>query len=281
MLVFKKVVAAIFMILSIIAVVVLIIALFGSWVVKGRLETITIDLLLAGENVIATTREGLDRVDEILATSHETVEEVDTGIKEIGTGAKESDPLFAQILDSIGIDLKSGLENAAGAFSQIEANVVAINDAVEAIMEIPLLNVESRFPSVTKLQQVEDQMAQLRQDVTALADEVKNNRAEIIDGKVSAVTDITTGLKDGLHTTRTDLQEADANLAESSQSMAELRERIPGLYTMITIVLNLLMLLTILAFISLFLHAWQYFKCAEDGLSGLMPGECEKIAAAA
>ena len=52
MLVFKKVVAAIFMILSIIAVVVLIISLFGSWVVRGRLETITVELLLAGENVL-------------------------------------------------------------------------------------------------------------------------------------------------------------------------------------------------------------------------------------
>ena len=281
MLVFKKVVAAIFMILSIIAVVVLIVALFGSWLVRGRLETITIDLLLAGENVIAVTREGLDQVDEILAASHGTVEEVDIRVKEIGTDVQESDPLFAQILDSIGIDLKSGLENASDRFSQIEANIIAINDAVDAIMEIPLLNVESRFPSVTKLQQVEDQMAQLRQDVTALAEEVKNNREEIIDGKIEAVTGITTGLKDGLHTTRTDLQDADERLSESSKSMAELRERIPGLYTMITILLNLLFLLAILAFISLFLHAWQYFKCPADGLSGLMPGECEQVPAAA
>ena len=43
MLVFKKVVAALFMILSVIAVVVLIISLFGSWVVRGRLVTISVD----------------------------------------------------------------------------------------------------------------------------------------------------------------------------------------------------------------------------------------------
>jgi len=59
MLVFKKFVAAIVMVLSIMAVVVLIASLFGSWVVRGRLETSSIDLLLAGENMVATTQERL------------------------------------------------------------------------------------------------------------------------------------------------------------------------------------------------------------------------------
>ena len=172
MLTFKKIVAAIFMILSIIAVVVLIISLFGSWVVRGRLETITVDLLLAGENVITTTREGLDRVDVILDESHGKVIEIDSSVRDAGTEAQESDPLFAQILDSIGSDLRSGIENAVDAFNQIEANIVAINDAVDAVREIPLLNVDGRLPTETKLQQIEDRMAEIREDVATLAQEV-------------------------------------------------------------------------------------------------------------
>ena len=120
-------------------VIVLIIALFGSWAVRGRLETITVDLLLAGENVIETTRDGLVRVDEILHTSHGVVTDVDLKVREIGADAQEDDPVIAQILDSVGIDLKSGIENAVSRFNQIEANIVAINDAVDAIREIPLL----------------------------------------------------------------------------------------------------------------------------------------------
>jgi hypothetical protein len=279
MITFKKIVAAIFMILSVIVVVVLIIALFGSWVVRGRLETISVNLLLAGENVIAATQEGLDRVDEILDTSHDTVTEIDSAVRDVGAGIRESDPIFVQFLDSRGIDLKMGIENAASAFIQLEANIIAINDAIDAIREVPLLNVDSRLPEETKLQEVEDRMAQVREDIVAFTEEVQSNRSDIIEGKVEAVTGITTGISDGLDSTRTDLQEADARLTESAQSMAELRERIPGIYTLITIILNLLILLTILAFISLFLHAWGYFKCTEQGLSGLMPGDCEKVPA--
>jgi len=279
MLAFKKIMAAIFMILSIIAIIVLIIALFGSWVVRGRLETITVNLLLAGENVITAAQDGLDHVDEILQTSHTKVTEIDSAVKDVGAGIRESDPAFAQFLDSRGIDLKMGIENAASAFNQLEANIIAINDAMDAIREVPLLNVDSRLAEETKLQEVEDRMAQIREDIVALTEEVQSNRSDIIEGKFEAVTGITAGIGDGLDSTRTDLQEADARLTESAQSMTELRDRIPGIYTLITIILNLLILLTILAFISLFLHAWEYFKCTEQGLSGLMPGECQKVPA--
>ena len=64
--VFKKIIAAIFMILSVLALIALIVGLFGSWVVRARLETISIELLLAGENVVEVSRDGLERVDEIV-----------------------------------------------------------------------------------------------------------------------------------------------------------------------------------------------------------------------
>ncbi len=276
MLTFKKIAAAIFMILSGIAVVVLIISLFGSWMVRGRLETITVELLLAGENIIETTRGGMARLDEILENSHNMVTEVDSAVKDLGTEILESDPLFVEILDLLGVDLKSGVENAVIIFNELEANVVAVNDAVDAVREIPLLDLDNRLPAETKLQQIEDKMAQVRQDVTALTQEMANNRTDIIEGKVGEVTAIISRLIEDLGSLRIAMEETDANLAESAQSMAELRERIPGIYTMITLVLNLLILLAILAFISLFLHAWEYFKCTEQGLGGLMPGECEK-----
>lgn len=279
MLTFKKIVAAIFMVLSVVAVIILIISLFGSWVVRSRLETITVDLLLAGENVVETTRGGLERVDELLNTSHGVVTEVDSRVKEIGTGIQESDPLFIEWLESRGLALRSNIENAVITFNQLEANIIAINDAVDAVRDIPLLNLDSSLPEETRLQQLEESMGQIRENVIAFTEEVQSKRSDIVDGKVDAITGVTTGLRDNLDTARSDLEELDGRLAESGASMADLRERIPGIYTTITILLNLLILLTILAFVSLFLHTWEYFKCTEQGLSGLMPGDCEKIPA--
>lgn len=281
MLVFKKIIAGIFMVLSVIAIIALIIALFGSWSVKAQLETTTIGLLLTGEQVIATSREGFVRVNDLLDTSTEIVGKVDTTARELKAGVENNERVVAQMFDSVDIDLKQAIENAGAIFNQIDANVVAINDAVDAVNKIPLVNIEDRFPIALKLEEVELLMAQLREDITQLAQTLENRRGELIDGKFGAVTEVTGELNATLEETKSRLAETDMRLEEGATTMAELRARIPALFTTITIVLNLLFLLAILAFISLFLHAWEYFKCTEDGLSGLMPGECEKVPATA
>ncbi len=280
MLLFKKIVAAILMALSVIAVVALIAGLFGSWVVRARLETATIEFLLAGENAIRASQEVIVRVDGILETSTAVVDEVDTTIRGIGTNIQESDPVFGRLLDAAGIDLRSRIESAVQQFTMIEANIIAVNEAIDAFTSIPMLGMQNRLPDVTLLNQVENQMARLREDVTLLVRAIESGRAAIIDGKIGSVTDITGGLRDNLISTRTSLNDAGARLTETSASMAALRARIPGLYLTITILLNLLFLLSIIAFVSLFLHAWQVFKCPQDGLGALMPRECAQPAAA-
>lgn len=278
MLTFKKIVAAIFMVLSVIAAIAMIIALIYSWVLKSRVETTVTQLLVAGENVTQVTREAISRVDESLDKSIGVINNVDARINEIAQGVTDNAPLFNQLLDSINIDLKSGVENAANSFLQIEANIIAINDAVDAITAIPMLGMDSRRASIAKLQEVERQMAQFREDVTAVADLIQAERAAIIDGKFSIVTGKTGSFRTNLQTARANLKEADTRLAESGQSMAQLRQRLPALLMTATILLNLFLLLAFLAFISLFLKALEYFKCPQDGLKGLLPGECAEAA---
>jgi len=177
------------------------------------------------------------------------------------------------------LDLRTGVENAADIFNQVEANVIAVNEAVNAIKAIPLLTINNRLPDTAMLQEAQDSLAQIREQVTTFIETTQNKRSDLIQGKVDSVTRVTTPLSDRLNLALTNLGELDSRLTEGSQSMANLRERIPRLLTTITILLNLLILLALLAFISLFLHAWQYFKCPELELADLMPADCEKAPA--
>jgi hypothetical protein len=65
------------------------------------------------------------------------VTEIDTRARERGLAAQESDPRFVQFLDSRSIDLRTGIENASDIFNQVEANIIAVNEAVNAIKAIP------------------------------------------------------------------------------------------------------------------------------------------------
>lgn len=281
MLTFKKVIAAIFMVLSIIAIIASIIGLFGSWVVKARLETASIGLLLSAESAIGATRQGVARIDGLLDTSTAAVDDVNVRIGELGTKIEENTRIVGKVVDTISVDLVPAIQSAVDSFKQVQANVVAINDAIDAVAAIPMLGFDSTASTITKLQDLEDRMTKLREDVLLVQNEIRTRKTEMIDGKIAGVTDKTNGLLEVLNTTQAELQAADGRLAENALLMADLRQRIPRLFTLITILLNLIILLAIVAFISLFLHSWEYFKCTEEGLSGLMPGDCEKAPATA
>jgi chromosome segregation ATPase len=276
MLVFKKIIAATFMVLSVLAIVLLIVGLFGSWVVKAQLEASSIQFLLAAEGAITTTREGLGRVTDLLDTSSSFVEEVDSRIKQLGADLTENESIVTGILRTIGTDLEPTIRQAFDLVNQIEANLTAINDAVEAVRVIPMLNLDERIPEVTRLGEVLDGITRLREEVQALRQSIKDKRAELIDGKIGNLVTATSSLLGRIDSTRERIDEADARLAATAQAMATLRQRIPGLLTTATIVLNLIFLLSLIAFASLFVHAWAYFKCPQDGLRALLPGECER-----
>lgn len=281
MLTFKKVIAAIFMVLSIIAIIASIIGLFGSWVVKARLETASIGLLLSAEGAIGATRQGVARIDGLLDTSTAVVDDVNVRIGELGTKIEENTRIVGRVVDTINVDLVPAIQSAVESFKQVQANVVAINDAVDAVAAIPMLGFDRTASTITKLQDLENRMTKLREDVLLVQNEIRTRKTEMIDGKIAGVTDKTNNLLEVLNTTQAELQAADGRLAENALLMADLRQRIPRLLTLITILLNLIILLAVVAFISLFLHSWEYFKCTEEGLSGLMPGDCEKAPATA
>ncbi|MFN2204490.1 MAG: hypothetical protein ACK2UT_01130 [Candidatus Promineifilaceae bacterium] len=278
--VFKKIVAVITMVLSVIAVIVLIVALVGSWPAKAQVETTAVSLLLTGESVVTSTRAGMQRVDVVLTRSTSILTDVDGRIRELSTAVQNSSLLVDRVRESTDNELVIAVNNAVDTFNEIEANIVAINETVESFRSIPMLSasVNTRLPETTRLQEVVDKMAALREGVANLSRLLQARRAELIDGKISVITDATGTLLNDLRNTQVTLQETDQRLADSAVIMSEVRQRLPQILTMITIILNLVFLLCILAFVSLFIHAYAYFKCPQDGLSGLMPDDCARAA---
>ena len=271
----KKTIAVIFMILSVLAIIAMIVGLFGSWVVRAQVEATGTQLLLAGESAIATTRESLERVDGLLETSSDFVGNVDARVQEIGTNLKSNQDIVLNILDRVNGDIVPTIEQAVATFRAVEANLVAINEAIDAFKAIPVLGLQATIPQTTKLDEALTLMENVRNDVLTLRDTVRDRREDLVDGKLESVLNVTRDLSGRISDAVSRLAEADDRLAETEAAMRDLRERLPAILTTITIVLNLLFLLSLIAFVSLFIHAYSYFKCTEDGLRGLLPGDCE------
>jgi hypothetical protein len=282
MLMFKKIVAGIVMALAVLAIILSIVSLFGSWVVRARAETVGTQLLLSAEQVIGVTRGGLGRAGGLLDRSGQVVDDVNSRLEGIGTQVAENTRLVDSALDLVGADLQPLISSVITTFDDVLANVIAINDAADAVAAIPLLGItNNRTAEINRLRQLEERMLALQENVVALREELQRRKAELIEGELGGIVQRGRSLGETIITTQEELRRTDQLLAETAVSLVGLRERLPRLLTLITVLFNLVLLLSILAFASLLLHAWAYFKCTEDGLQALLPGDCEQSSATA
>lgn len=273
MIIFKKTIAVIFMILSVLAMIAMIVGLFGSWVVKAQVEATGTQLLLAGETAIATTRDGLVRVDGLLDSSSQFVGEVDSRIQSLSSNLATNEEIVIGVLQRVNENIVPTIQQAAETFRVIESNLLAINDAIDAVKGIPVLGLSANIPQASRLDDALVLMDNLRSDALAVRDMLQSRREELVEGRFQTLLESTSNLSTRITDSIAKLAEADERLAETEAAMRDLRQRLPAILTTITIVLNLLFLLSLLAFMSLFIHAWSYFKCTEDGLRALLPPE--------
>lgn len=280
MLLFKKIVAGIVMALAVLAIILSIVSLFGSWVVRARAATVGNQLLLSAEEVITVTRGGLGRAGGLLDRSGQVVGDVNSRLEGIGTQVAENTRLVESALNLVSADLQPLVSSVITTFDQVLANVIAINDAADAVAAIPMLGIPSnRMAEINRLQELEERMVALQENVIALREELQRRKAELIDGQLGGIVQRSRSLGEAIGTTQAELRRTDQLLADTAVSLAGLRERLPRLLTLITVLINLILLLSILAFVSLLVHAWAYFKCTEDGLQALLPAECEQSGA--
>lgn len=272
---FKKIVAVLVMVLSILTIVGLIVGIIGSWFVNAQLRVAGTNLLLTGETTIATVQTTLGTADGLLTTSIDGLNEIETRAMQIGSIVTDNNIIVDGVMRRLDFDIVPALGRAVETYNAIEANLIAINEAVIAINAIPMLRFDMMdMPGISQLSETLDMLEQLRADVLDFVAQVRQQRQDIVDGAQRFVITPARSLNERLRDISARMTEADLRLATLSAQLAGLRERLPAILNLITVVLNLLFALSVLAFASLFAHALQVYRCPDDGLSRVLSQPC-------
>ncbi len=267
---FKRVVALILMIFSVIGLLAVIAGIIGSWSLDNSLSTATVGLLTAGENAVAAVDQSVNRIDQRLASASNSIDAIETRAEEMGDNAKENSLIVAVISNTIGAELAPVISQAQDTADTIRETTAAINEAVEAINAIPFVSLDDILPSPDIFKEISTALADLKTDVAETRTAVKERKAEIVDGGVSIITDRTSKLNGGLNKLQEKTGNVDAKLTASAAKLANLKSTILKTLTLITIAVNAALLFVGLAFISLFLHSWRFFKNPETPVSSII-----------
>jgi uncharacterized protein YoxC len=271
---FKKFMAIVAMILSALTIIALIAGIIGSWFVNAQLRVTGTNLLLTGETSLVTVRQGLDRADSLLSLSISGLTEIETRAGQIGAVVTENNIIVDGVLQRLNVDIEPALTRATDNFQLVEANLMAIDEAIAAIDAIPFMRFNvGDVPGINLIGETLDMMQKLRDDVRGFIAGVQQQRNDIVNGTKALVVDPARDLNARLQNVATHVTDTNMQLATLQTQMASLRERLPAILNWITIILNIFFAWSILAFASLFTHAWQYHKCPDDGLRGLLPPE--------
>ncbi len=268
---FKRILAWIVVILSIISLLVVLAGIVGSWVVRNKVTEVTVNLLTVGETAVTAANEGVNRIDDRLDTSQDRINTLETTIADAGANLQENSLVGQVIANNISDELALSINEARATAVSIADLIFALNDAVETANDIPFVNLDG---VVTQLiADAADGLVELNTNVTEFRTGVQERREERISNSVDFFTGLTTDMSAGVGEVQASLNETSHELDELSERLAERKESLPRTFTLITIVVNLILLFIALAFVSLLLHAWTFTKNPDQSLRQLVSAE--------
>lgn len=229
----KLIVAWILMVLAVVGVIAVLAGFVGSWMVRNRVTTVTVNLLTVGETAVAATSDSVNQVENRLGESADKVIAVEEGIVGAGEMLKDNSIIIALINETIGDELAPALTSAKETAVTVANLTFALSDAVDAANNVPFVNLDG--PAVNLIQGAADGIVEVHDDMTAMKKELVDRREGRIEGGVDVITGYTSGITIGIQEVQSSLQAFDDELVALSADLGALKISLPRTFTLITI----------------------------------------------
>jgi hypothetical protein len=253
---FKRIVAWIFVVLSIVGMLVVVAGIGYSWVLRNRVTTITVNLLTAGETAVAASSNATARVENRLDTSQTKITTLENNIVSAGADLTENSLVMAAISNTLSEETAMAITDARATAVSMSETIVALDAAITAANQIPFVTLDGIVP--TLVSDLSDSLVQLEADITAFRTAVETRREERITNSVGFFTGITGEMTSTIGDIQARVDEINGRLDTTATRLADAKVSLPRTFTWITIGVNLFLALIVVAFISLLLQSWAF-----------------------
>jgi hypothetical protein len=255
---FKLVVAWIVVVLSVLGILAVLAGMVGSWMVRNKVTEVTVNLLTVGETAVATTSQGLNRIDDRLDVSQQNITTLETNINNVGEDLAETSLVGTVLASNISEETAASISEAKATAVTIADTVAALDAAINTANEIPFINLDGFVP--TLISDLADGLVELDTRMTEFRTGVQERREERVSTTAGYFTGLTSEMSNTIGDVQSRLNEIDGRLEDTADRLAEAKISLPRTFTLITLAVNVALLLIGLAFASLLLHSWGLAK---------------------
>ena len=262
----KRILAVVVMIFSVLVLLLSLTGIAGTWIVRNRLNTDLVDIVTATEARVSTTKQGLDRLEAVLAQARSHITTVEQDVQAFGADLEQNRPLLAAISDKLGLNLAPLLDSAREIMTTVRETVVAVDSAIEAINSIPFVSVP--VPELESVKKLSQDVDNFRTEVQNLRTAIEQRRSEIIGGAISFVTTPTSQIGSALDEMQATISDYSQQLSGVQEELAAFKSAIRRWLTWTAVISTLILLWLVFSQSVLLVLGWRAFSNRT-----LLPGE--------
>jgi hypothetical protein len=255
---FKRISAAIVMVISVLVLVLNLTGIVGTWIVRARLATQLVGIVTAAEARATTVKQGLDRLDTALTQARDQVAAVEQDVQAFGTDLEQNKPLLAAISDKLGLELGPLFDSAREIMATVREAVAAVNSTIEAINAIPFVSVP--VPELETVKKLSRDVESFRTEVQDLRTAIDQRRSDIIQGAVSIITTPTSQIGSTIGEMQTTVSGYSQKIGAVQEGLSNLKSAIGRGLTWLAIILTLILLWIAFSQVGLFVLGWRFFS---------------------
>jgi hypothetical protein len=255
---FKRILAAIVMVISVLVLVLNLTGIVGTWIVRARLATQLVGIVTAAEARATTVKQGLDRLDTALTQARDQVAAVEQDVQAFGTDLEQNKPLLAAISDKLGLELGPLFDSAREIMATVREAVAAVNSTIEAINAIPFVSVP--VPELETVKKLSQDVESFRTEVQDLRTAIDQRRSDIIQGAVSIITTPTSQIGSTIGEMQTTVSGYSQKIGAVQEGLSNLKSAIGRGLTWLAIILTLILLWIAFSQVGLFVLGWRFFS---------------------
>jgi hypothetical protein len=253
-----RILAVIVMVISALVLVLSLTGIAGAWIIRGQLATDLVDIATEAEARATRAKRGLGQLDAALTRAHDQVSGVEQEVQAFGADLEENRPLLSAISDRLGLELGPLFDSARGFMTTIRETIAAVNGAIEAINAIPFVSIP--VPELERMEQLSQDVDNVRTEVQDLRTAIDQRRSEIIQGSVSIVTTPTSKIGSTLGEMQATVSEYSQQAGAVQERLSDFKSAIGGRLTWAAVILTLILLWLAFSQVGLLVLAWRFFS---------------------
>ena len=253
---FKRILAWILIIISVLGILVCTVGIAGSWLINDSLTEGVLNLLTRADTALSRVEETLTLADAQLKDASAAVATVQEAASKLGDRIEKNSPVLDRISQILKDELGPAVNKIRDAFLKIEERVQIVNNAIETLNALPgiqlsTLDLQLDGPK-DRIALIADSVQQLQQNVADFRAGIVQSLAPFMD-KVDRIADFLTRLDGEVNTYLKQVNNLQAALTSAQQN-------IPSLIDRITLIISIVFVWVILAQIAIVLVARAFLK---------------------